>query len=155
MTAAQLIGKLGAAGIKLWLDDEKQLRFKAPKGALTAELKDQLITKLNDMETKDSDDRDYCKGKTKFPKSTSSKYPASRPIIYSKLRIDTSIDSNAQIDSNDQIDSNLSRHLIELGAINRVIDNYEKWSQLRIFLVSLNLAMCLGVWFIVARLPLW
>ncbi|NRB37621.1 MAG: amino acid adenylation domain-containing protein [Pseudomonadales bacterium] len=43
MTAAQLIGKLGAAGIKLWLDEEKQLRFKAPKGALTAILKDQLI----------------------------------------------------------------------------------------------------------------
>ena len=44
MTAAQLIGKLGAAGIKLWLDEEKQLRFKAPKGALTAALKDELIS---------------------------------------------------------------------------------------------------------------
>ncbi len=43
MTVVQLIAKLGAVGIKLWLDDEKQLRFKAPKGALTADLKAELI----------------------------------------------------------------------------------------------------------------
>ena len=43
MSAAQLIGKLGAVGIKLWLDEEAQLRFKAPKGALNAELKAELI----------------------------------------------------------------------------------------------------------------
>ena len=49
MTAAQLISKLGAAGIRLWLDDEQQLRFKAPKGALTQELKDDLIAAKADV----------------------------------------------------------------------------------------------------------
>lgn len=49
MTPAQLIGKLGAAGIKLWLDDDGQLRFKAPKGALTATLKEQLIAQKQDV----------------------------------------------------------------------------------------------------------
>lgn len=43
MTALQLISRLGAQGIKLWLDEEGNLRFKAPKGALTAELKEALI----------------------------------------------------------------------------------------------------------------
>jgi amino acid adenylation domain-containing protein len=42
-TVMHFISKLGAAGIKLWLDDEHQLRFKAPKGALNAELKAELI----------------------------------------------------------------------------------------------------------------
>lgn len=49
MNALQLISKLGAAGIKLWLDDEQQLRFKAPKGALTAELKEALIAAKQDV----------------------------------------------------------------------------------------------------------
>lgn len=40
---AKLISQLGSKGIKLWLDEESQLRFKAPKGALTADLKAQLI----------------------------------------------------------------------------------------------------------------
>jgi hypothetical protein len=45
-TITELIRQLGAAGIKLWLDEESlargesQLRFKAPKGALTPELKE-------------------------------------------------------------------------------------------------------------------
>ncbi|CBL45097.1 Non-ribosomal peptide synthase [gamma proteobacterium HdN1] len=42
MTVVELISRLGAAGIKLWLEDD-QLKFKAPKGALTAELKDALV----------------------------------------------------------------------------------------------------------------
>ena len=42
-TAVQLIGKLGAAGIRLWLDDEGQLRFRAPKGAMTEALKAELV----------------------------------------------------------------------------------------------------------------
>ena len=42
MTSAQLIQKLGRFGIKLWLDDG-QLKFKAPKGALTPDLKAELI----------------------------------------------------------------------------------------------------------------
>ncbi len=49
-TVMQLISQLGAAGIKLWLDEESlargdnELRFKAPKGALTPELKARLIS---------------------------------------------------------------------------------------------------------------
>ena len=42
MSPVSLIQKLGAKGIKLWLDDG-QLKFKAPKGTLTAELKSELI----------------------------------------------------------------------------------------------------------------
>lgn len=42
MTVVELISRLGAAGIKLWLEDD-QLKFKAPKGALTPELKDALV----------------------------------------------------------------------------------------------------------------
>ena len=38
MTVYELMAKLGAAGIKLWVE-EGQLKFKAPKGALTPELK--------------------------------------------------------------------------------------------------------------------
>lgn len=48
-TAVQLIGQLGAAGIRLWLDDDNQLRFKAPKGALTAELKAALIAQKQEV----------------------------------------------------------------------------------------------------------
>lgn len=43
MTPLQLLGKLGANGIKLWLDDNEQLRFKAPKGAMTESLKADII----------------------------------------------------------------------------------------------------------------
>jgi hypothetical protein len=43
MTTAKLIATLGAAGVQLWLDEEGQLRFKAPKGALTPELKQALV----------------------------------------------------------------------------------------------------------------
>lgn len=49
MNALQLIAKLGAAGIKLWLDESQQLRFKAPKGALTPGLKAQLIEAKADI----------------------------------------------------------------------------------------------------------
>lgn len=42
MTVVELISRLGAAGIKLWLEED-QLKFKAPKGALTPELKDALV----------------------------------------------------------------------------------------------------------------
>ena len=42
-TAAQLLSQLGSAGVRLWLDEEGQLRFKAPKGALTPELKERLL----------------------------------------------------------------------------------------------------------------
>jgi len=42
MTVYELMAKLGAAGIKLWVE-EGQLKFKAPKGALTPELKQNLI----------------------------------------------------------------------------------------------------------------
>src|SRR5690554_5070028 len=38
-TAVKLLSKLGAAGINLWLDETQQLRFRAPKGAMTAEFK--------------------------------------------------------------------------------------------------------------------
>lgn len=38
-TAVKLLSKLGAAGINLWLDETLQLRFRAPKGAMTAEFK--------------------------------------------------------------------------------------------------------------------
>ena len=48
-TAAQLISKLGAVGIKLWLDEQQQLRFKAPKGSLTTSLKDQLLANKSDI----------------------------------------------------------------------------------------------------------
>ncbi|RLT97982.1 non-ribosomal peptide synthetase [Ketobacter sp.] len=42
MTVYELMAKLGAAGIKLWVEDG-QLKFKAPKGALTADLKQHLV----------------------------------------------------------------------------------------------------------------
>lgn len=42
MTVYELMAKMGAAGIKLWVE-EGQLKFKAPKGALTADLKSELI----------------------------------------------------------------------------------------------------------------
>ena len=42
MTVYELMAKLGAAGIKLWVE-EGQLKFKAPKGALTPDLKQNLI----------------------------------------------------------------------------------------------------------------
>ncbi|MCY4045851.1 MAG: amino acid adenylation domain-containing protein [Cellvibrionales bacterium] len=42
MTPIQLMAQLGAKGIKLWLDDQEQLRFKAPKGAMTPEIKAQI-----------------------------------------------------------------------------------------------------------------
>ena len=42
MTVYELMAKLGAVGIKLWVE-EGQLKFKAPKGALTPELKQNLI----------------------------------------------------------------------------------------------------------------
>ncbi|PCJ45452.1 MAG: hypothetical protein COA99_04825, partial [Moraxellaceae bacterium] len=48
MTVFELMSKLGAAGVKLWLDDG-QLKFKAPKGALTKDLKDHLIAKKQDV----------------------------------------------------------------------------------------------------------
>ena len=48
MTVFELMSKLGAAGIKLWLEEE-QLKFKAPKGALTKDLKDQLVAKKADV----------------------------------------------------------------------------------------------------------
>ena len=50
MTPAQLIQKLGSHGIKLWLADG-QLKFKAPKGALTPELKSELIESKEDIIT--------------------------------------------------------------------------------------------------------
>ena len=49
MSPEQLIVKLASVGIKLWLDDQQQLRFKAPKGALTAELKQILISQKADV----------------------------------------------------------------------------------------------------------
>lgn len=42
MTVYELMAKMGAVGIKLWVE-EGQLKFKAPKGALTPELKQNLI----------------------------------------------------------------------------------------------------------------
>ena len=42
MSVYELMAKLGAAGIKLWVDDG-QLKFKAPKGALTPDLKAELV----------------------------------------------------------------------------------------------------------------
>ena len=42
MTVYELMAKLGAAGIKLWVE-EGQLKFKAPKGALTPEFKQNLV----------------------------------------------------------------------------------------------------------------
>ena len=42
MTAHELLSKARAAGIKLWLDGD-ELKFKAPKGAFTPEIKSQLI----------------------------------------------------------------------------------------------------------------
>ncbi|OUS31221.1 hypothetical protein A9Q99_04280 [Gammaproteobacteria bacterium 45_16_T64] len=48
MTVFELMSKLGAAGIKLWLEDG-QLKFKAPKGALTKELKGHLVAKKDDV----------------------------------------------------------------------------------------------------------
>jgi amino acid adenylation domain-containing protein len=42
MTVLDLIARLGSAGIRLWLEDD-QLKFKAPKGALTPELRDALV----------------------------------------------------------------------------------------------------------------
>ncbi len=48
-TALKLISKLSAEGIKLWLDKEGQLRFKAPKGALTPKLKDELVQAKADI----------------------------------------------------------------------------------------------------------
>ncbi|MCG8672137.1 MAG: condensation domain-containing protein, partial [Pseudomonadales bacterium] len=48
MTVFELMSKLGAAGIKLWLEEE-QLKFKAPKGALTKDLKDELVAKKADV----------------------------------------------------------------------------------------------------------
>jgi len=44
MTVFELISKLGSVGIKLWLEGD-QLRFKAPKGALTVELREDLVAK--------------------------------------------------------------------------------------------------------------
>ena len=48
MTVFELMSKLGAAGIKLWLEDG-QLKFKAPKGALTPALKDSLVAKKQEV----------------------------------------------------------------------------------------------------------
>ncbi|HEX4937693.1 MAG TPA: condensation domain-containing protein, partial [Candidatus Kapabacteria bacterium] len=48
MTVFELISRLGAAGIKLWVE-EGQLKFKAPKGALTPELKDALVARKQDV----------------------------------------------------------------------------------------------------------
>ncbi len=48
MTVFELMSKLGAAGIKLWLEEE-QLKFKAPKGALTKDLKDELVAKKSEV----------------------------------------------------------------------------------------------------------
>jgi len=42
MIVYELMAKLGAAGIKLWVE-EGQLKFKAPKGALTPDLKAELV----------------------------------------------------------------------------------------------------------------
>ena len=42
MTVYELMAKLGAAGIKLWVE-EGQRKFKAPKGALTPDLKQNLV----------------------------------------------------------------------------------------------------------------
>lgn len=42
MTALQLIAKLGAQGIKIWLDDQQQLRFKAKPGAMTSSIKTEI-----------------------------------------------------------------------------------------------------------------
>ncbi|WP_240695936.1 condensation domain-containing protein, partial [Candidatus Chloroploca sp. Khr17] len=44
MTIVQFITQLEAAGIQLWLD-ENHLRYQAPKGALTADLRDQLLAR--------------------------------------------------------------------------------------------------------------
>ena len=48
MTVFELMSKLGAAGIKLWLEED-QLKFKAPKGALTKDLKDELVAKKSEV----------------------------------------------------------------------------------------------------------
>ncbi|HVK99522.1 MAG TPA: condensation domain-containing protein, partial [Dongiaceae bacterium] len=42
MNVFELMSRLGAAGVKLWVE-EGQLKFKAPKGALTPDLKDALV----------------------------------------------------------------------------------------------------------------
>ncbi len=43
MTPLQLLSQLGAKGIKLWIDEKDQLRFKAPKGVMTTDIKEQII----------------------------------------------------------------------------------------------------------------
>lgn len=48
MTVFELMSRLGAAGIKLWVE-EGQLKFKAPKGALTPDLKDALVAKKQEV----------------------------------------------------------------------------------------------------------
>ena len=48
MTVFELMSRLGAAGIKLWVE-EGQLKFKAPKGALTGELKEALVAKKEEV----------------------------------------------------------------------------------------------------------
>ena len=48
MTVFELMSRLGAAGVKLWVE-EGQLKFKAPKGALTPELKEVLVAKKQDV----------------------------------------------------------------------------------------------------------
>lgn len=48
MTVYELMSRLGAAGIRLWVEDG-QLKFKAPKGALTPELKQNLIDNKTDV----------------------------------------------------------------------------------------------------------
>lgn len=48
MTVFELITQLGSKGIKLWLDNG-QLKFKAPKGALTPDLKAELVEKKEEV----------------------------------------------------------------------------------------------------------
>ena len=42
MSTVALLGELGRLGVKLWNEGE-QLRYQAPRGALTAELKAKVI----------------------------------------------------------------------------------------------------------------
>ncbi|MBL4607128.1 MAG: amino acid adenylation domain-containing protein, partial [Pseudomonadales bacterium] len=48
MTVYQLLTKLGEAGIKLWVESG-ELRFRAPKGALTPELRDQVVAQKPEL----------------------------------------------------------------------------------------------------------
>ncbi len=48
MPVIELLAELNKLGIRLWLEEE-QLRFKAPKGALTGELREELVGRKEEI----------------------------------------------------------------------------------------------------------